>query len=105
MNFCRPDQFIGFEANHIQSAPENLRVGFISPKFAREKNIREKLRDPELLQNHAQPPIKIRNHGELKSRTQFFQDLDYLGIQFPNAGLGEMFVNDFEEVIAVELVQ
>jgi hypothetical protein len=50
---------VGRKIDNSQRTPENLRIGFVCANFAGNKNLPEKFRDAELLQNHAQASIKI----------------------------------------------
>lgn len=50
-------------AAHTQRAAEDFGVGFIGAEFAGEKNMREEFRDAEMLEDHPQAAVEIRNYG------------------------------------------
>src|SRR5690242_19091395 len=87
---------------NLKNAPINRRVGLVRTNLARDKNVAKKARDREVLQDGPQSPIKVRNDRELKTRSQFLESAENLGIKRPDPGFGKVSVSRFEEVVAVE---
>ena len=90
------------QAKKLDCATENFRVGFIGTDFARNEDVAEIFRDAEALQNHAQPTIEVGNDRQLKAAMQLLENANDVGIQFPDAALGEMLVGDLEEIISIQ---
>ena len=62
-------------------------------------------RDSKVLQNESEAAVEIRNDGELKPFLQLLQDVWDFGVKLPYTWFSEVFVGDFEEIVAIKFAQ
>src|SRR4030095_2359329 len=85
-------------------AAKNLRIWFVSAEFAGNEDVAEIAGNAQVPENESQPAVKVRDHGELKTGSQLLERFRHFRVKLPDAWFGEMFVSDFEEIIAIEFV-